>query len=56
MSPIMATPATSFVETPSDDREFSVNVQNERALADHLSRGDAVWVSWAPEDTLILTE
>ena len=26
------------------------------ALADHFRRGDAVWVSWSPEDTLILTE
>jgi spermidine/putrescine ABC transporter ATP-binding subunit len=44
-----------FVETPAA-RELSVNVQNERRSPTIYRRGDAVWVSWSPEDTLILTE
>jgi len=44
-----------FVETPTA-RELSVNVQNERRSPTVYRRGDQVWVSWSPEDTLILTE
>jgi spermidine/putrescine ABC transporter ATP-binding subunit len=44
-----------FVETPAA-RELSVNVQNERRSPTVYRRGDQVWVSWSPEDTLILTE
>ena len=39
-----------FVETPAA-RELSVNVQNERRSPTVYRRGDAVWVSWSPEDT-----
>ncbi|MFW6076206.1 MAG: ABC transporter ATP-binding protein [Hyphomicrobiales bacterium] len=36
----------------ADGLELVVNVQNRRAGA---RRGDDLWVSWAPEDTLVLT-
>jgi hypothetical protein len=33
-----------------------VNVQNERRNAASLARGQELWVSWALEDMLILTQ
>jgi spermidine/putrescine transport system ATP-binding protein len=36
--------------------ELSVNVQNERRGGPAIARGQKVWVSWQPSDTLILTE
>jgi spermidine/putrescine ABC transporter ATP-binding subunit len=41
----------------NDDLELSVNVQNDtRAGGAGVERGQKVWVHWAPEDTLVLTE
>ena len=41
----------------SDDLELSVNVQNDsRAGGSGVERGQKVWIHWAPEDTLVLTE
>jgi spermidine/putrescine ABC transporter ATP-binding subunit len=39
----------------SDGLELLVNVQNKRE-SPSVTRGQNLWVSWAPEDTLILTE
>ena len=36
-----------------DGLELVVNVQNRQASA---TRGEELWVSWAPEDTLVLAE
>jgi spermidine/putrescine ABC transporter ATP-binding subunit len=45
---------TSHVSLASPDGlELVVNVQNRQASA---TRGDELWVSWAPEDTLVLAE
>ena len=53
---IMATPAMSSSQRRTA-RELSVNVQNERrSAAPAVERGQAIWVSWSPEDTLVLTE
>jgi spermidine/putrescine ABC transporter ATP-binding subunit len=41
----------------NDDLELSVNVQNDsRAGGSGIERGQKVWIHWAPEDTLVLTE
>ncbi|MGE3876120.1 MAG: ABC transporter ATP-binding protein [Parvibaculaceae bacterium] len=41
----------------NDDLELSVNVQNDsRAGGSGVERGQKVWIHWAPEDTLVLTE
>jgi spermidine/putrescine ABC transporter ATP-binding subunit len=40
------------IATPSG-LELLVNVQNRKA---HAMRGQELWVSWAPEDTLVLTQ
>ncbi len=49
---------TSHVEvTAADGLNLSVNVQNESRLGGAgVERGQHVWVHWAPEDTLVLTE
>lgn len=40
-----------------DDLELAVNVQNDkRAGGSGVERGQKVWIHWAPEDTLVLTE
>jgi spermidine/putrescine ABC transporter ATP-binding subunit len=39
-----------------DGLELAVNVQNESRLGASVARGQKVWVHWAPEDLLILTE
>ncbi|TMJ39977.1 MAG: ABC transporter ATP-binding protein [Alphaproteobacteria bacterium] len=40
-----------------DDLELSVNVQNDsRVGGSGVERGQKVWIHWAPEDTLVLTE
>ena len=44
-----------FVET-AGGQELSVNIQNDRRSHSEFHRGDDVWVSWLPEDSLILTE
>jgi spermidine/putrescine ABC transporter ATP-binding subunit len=36
--------------------EQAVNVQNDRAVGDLLEKGRPVWVSWHPDDTLVLTQ
>jgi ABC-type Fe3+/spermidine/putrescine transport system ATPase subunit len=36
--------------------ELMVNVKNERRSGSTVARGQELWISWAPEDTLILTE
>ncbi len=40
----------------ADGLELAVNVQNDRAASGSLENGKAVWLSWHPEDTLVLTE
>ena len=41
----------------NDDLELSVNVQNDkRTGGSGVERGQKVWIHWAPEDTLVLTE
>jgi ABC-type Fe3+/spermidine/putrescine transport system ATPase subunit len=41
----------------NDELELSVNVQNDRrAGGSGVERGQKVWIHWAPEDTLVLTE
>jgi spermidine/putrescine ABC transporter ATP-binding subunit len=40
----------------ADGLELAVNVQNESRLGAGVARGQKVWVHWAPEDLLILTE
>ncbi len=45
-----------YIETP-DDLRIAVNIQNEsRDTVDHVDIGDTVWLSWRPEDTLLLAE
>ena len=40
-----------------DGLDLSVNVQNEtRSGGAGVERGQSVWVHWAPEDSIILTE
>ena len=40
-----------------DGLDLSVNVQNDsRALGSGIERGQNVWVYWAPEDSIVLTE
>jgi ABC-type Fe3+/spermidine/putrescine transport system ATPase subunit len=44
------------VEAP-DGLSLSVNVQNEtRRGGAGVERGQAVWVQWSPEDSIVLTE
>jgi spermidine/putrescine ABC transporter ATP-binding subunit len=41
----------------NDELELSVNVQNDsRSGGSGVERGQKVWIHWAPEDTLVLTE
>jgi hypothetical protein len=40
----------------ADGLELAVNVQNDRAVGDLLEKGRPVWVSWHPDDTLVLTQ
>lgn len=41
----------------NDNLELAVNVQNDkRAGGSGVERGQKVWIHWAPEDTLVLTE
>ena len=49
---------TSHVEiTAADGLNLSVNVQNDTRLGGAgVERGQAVWVHWSPEDSLVLTE
>jgi spermidine/putrescine ABC transporter ATP-binding subunit len=42
--------------TTASGLELMVNVQNERRNAASLARGQELWVSWALEDMLILTQ
>ncbi len=42
--------------TTASGLELMVNIQNERRGAATLARGQELWISWAEEDTLILTE
>jgi spermidine/putrescine transport system ATP-binding protein len=44
-----------FVSCP-DGLELQVNVQNDRAVDGLLDKGKSVWLSWHPEDTLVLTQ
>ncbi|MDP9137661.1 MAG: ABC transporter ATP-binding protein [Pseudomonadota bacterium] len=45
------------VVTAKDGIELSVNIQNERRRGGNaVAQGQEIWVSWAPEDTLVLTE
>ncbi len=45
-----------FVNT-SDGLRLSVTVQNEtRTTVDNVDLGDRIWLSWQPEDMLLLTE
>jgi spermidine/putrescine ABC transporter ATP-binding subunit len=45
------------VVTAGDGIELSINVHNpSRRGGSGVSRGQDIWVSWAPEDTLVLTE
>ena len=44
-----------FVSCP-DGLELQVNVQNDRAVEGLLEKGRTVWLSWHPEDTLVLTQ
>jgi ABC-type Fe3+/spermidine/putrescine transport system ATPase subunit len=45
------------VVTAKDGIELSINVHNEsRRAGSSVTRGQDIWVSWAPEDTLVLTE
>ena len=40
-----------------DGLDLSVNVQNEsREGGSGVERGQKVWVHWAPEDSIVLTE
>ncbi|HEY7749094.1 MAG TPA: ABC transporter ATP-binding protein [Aestuariivirgaceae bacterium] len=46
-----------IIVTGRDGMELSVNVQNDsRAGGGNVRRGQDIWVSWLPRDTLILTE
>jgi spermidine/putrescine ABC transporter ATP-binding subunit len=47
---------TSHVIVTAAGIELSVNVQNDARRSSIITRGQNVWVSWAPDDTLILTE
>ena len=47
---------TSHVIVTAEGLELAVNVQNDARRSSIISRGQNVWVSWAPDDTLILTE
>ena len=47
---------TSHVIVTAGGLELSVNVQNDARRSSIIARGQNVWVSWAPDDTLILTE
>ena len=41
----------------TDNLNLAVNVQNEsRAGEGNLTRGQKIWVSWEPQDSLVLTE
>lgn len=42
--------------TAPNGQELSVNVQNAARQQAGLARGRSIWVSWSPDDTLILTE
>ena len=42
--------------TTASGLELMVNIQNERRNAASLARGQDLWISWAKDDTLILTE
>jgi spermidine/putrescine transport system ATP-binding protein/putrescine transport system ATP-binding protein len=45
------------VVTAKEGIELSINVHNEsRRAGSPVTRGQDIWVSWAPEDTLVLTE
>ena len=44
-----------FVSCP-EGLELQVNVQNDRAVEGLLEKGKSVWLSWHPEDTLVLSE
>jgi spermidine/putrescine ABC transporter ATP-binding subunit len=48
---------SEVVADMADGTPVSVNVQNEkRSLGAAAKRGDKVWVSWRPADSLVLTE
>jgi spermidine/putrescine ABC transporter ATP-binding subunit len=42
--------------TCAEGLELAVNVQNDRAVGNLLEKGRPVWVSWHPDDTLVLTQ
>jgi spermidine/putrescine ABC transporter ATP-binding subunit len=42
--------------TCTDGLELAVNVQNDRAIDGLLEKGRKVWLSWHPDDTLVLTQ
>ena len=46
------------VVTAKDGIELSINVQNDssRRGGGAVTQGQDIWVSWLPEDTLVLTE
>jgi spermidine/putrescine ABC transporter ATP-binding subunit len=45
-----------YIET-DDNLRIAVNVQNEsRDTVENVDMGDTVWMSWRPQDTLILSE
>ena len=46
----------SHVIVEAGGLQLSVNVQNDARKGTHVARGQKVWVSWSPDDTLILTE
>jgi putative spermidine/putrescine transport system ATP-binding protein len=44
------------IVTGPEEMELSINVQNDSRAPSTLARGQDVWVSWSPADTLLLTE
>ncbi len=42
--------------TCADGLELAVNVQNDRAISGLLEKGKKVWLSWHPDDTLVLDQ
>ena len=45
------------VVTANRDMDLSINVQNDSRLGGSgIKQGQDIWVSWLPEDTLVLTE
>ncbi|MGE4246043.1 MAG: TOBE domain-containing protein, partial [Parvibaculaceae bacterium] len=48
---------TSHVFVSTDGGlELMVNVKNDRRKGAGIEPGEALWISWAPEDTLVLTQ